>query len=143
MKKCSRCERSLSLESFHKNRRTVDGLQNCCKECKQECNVIWRKNHPLNYQKTHRDWRLGNRDKRLAQDQRYRAKNPDKIRARSRTNHRIRDRHIARPDLCAECGVDDYPIHGHHPDHNKPDCIVWLCADCHKLVHNMGLGGRR
>ena len=36
MKECCKCKKELSLGSFYKNKRKIDGLQDYCKSCKKE-----------------------------------------------------------------------------------------------------------
>ena len=35
---------------------------------------------------------------------------------------------------CAICGSPYYVI-AHHPDYNKPFCVLWVCISCHIHIH--------
>jgi hypothetical protein len=47
MKKCSRCNRFLSFDCFHKDKNKKDGLQNYCKECHKKYVKEWWGEHYL------------------------------------------------------------------------------------------------
>jgi hypothetical protein len=34
---------------------------------------------------------------------------------------------------CAVCG--DEKVDGHHPDYDRPMCVIWLCRKHHKATH--------
>lgn len=44
------------------------------------------------------------------------------------------------PQPCVECGAPGQ--HRHHPDYDKPLEIVWMCAPCHRRVHQLGKHGK-
>lgn len=39
---------------------------------------------------------------------------------------------------CACCGAGK-KIHAHHEDYNKPLEVIWLCSDCHSILHGMDI----
>jgi hypothetical protein len=41
---------------------------------------------------------------------------------------------LVRPGTCSQCGSACKPV-GHHPDHDKPLEVVWLCQRCHTALH--------
>jgi hypothetical protein len=45
MKDCSKCKRTLSLDSFHKNPGTKDGLRSSCRDCKSDADAKYRKDN--------------------------------------------------------------------------------------------------
>jgi len=36
---------------------------------------------------------------------------------------------------CADCGISDGAIHGHHEDYSQPLSVEWLCPACHGKRH--------
>ena len=85
--------------------------------CNKSCQTMWRnvlfsgKNHPL--------WRGG------------------------KTVYRERMIRSSAKRICQSCGLDDIRVLDvHHIDHDKSNCelsnLVWLCGNCHFLVHNYG-----
>lgn len=59
--------------------------------------------------------------------------------ARCQLNMAVRLGRVKRPARCASChkmpGTDRLGrsrIQAHHPDHNKPLAVVWLCRACHQ-----------
>lgn len=42
---------------------------------------------------------------------------------------------LIRPELCLRCN-DNLFIEGHHEDYDKPLDVLWLCRDCHSLLHH-------
>ena len=61
--------------------------------------------------------------------------NPLKVRARQILKNAIEYGRIKRSMICEIC--DRYcRTHGHHEDYFKPLDVNWLCASCHKLLHN-------
>ena len=64
-KRCSKCERTLSVSKFYKNKSKKDGLTTECKECcKRRVPAGKRREKYLQYQ---RDYNKRNREKRRAQ----------------------------------------------------------------------------
>ncbi len=58
--------------------------------------------------------------------------NKIKIMARFILRNRVKSGKIMKSN-CAICGNEK--VQGHHPDYNKPLCVIWLCAKCHKQEH--------
>jgi hypothetical protein len=59
---------------------------------------------------------------------RWRANNPEKVRAHSRVAHAVRRGDLVRQP-CEECGSTE--THAHHDDYSKPLEVRWLCAVHH------------
>ncbi|MBU0613075.1 HNH endonuclease [Patescibacteria group bacterium] len=56
------------------------------------------------------------------------------------TYHRVMIKHKIKP-ICSNCGIKDKRILViHHKDHNRKnneiDNLIWLCRNCHYLIHN-------
>lgn len=102
-----------------------------CKECVKES---VRSNRLKNIEK----YREYDRKRGARQDvdylSNYRNKFPKKYSAHNKVNNHLRDGKIIKPKNCEECN-SDFHIEAHHDDYDKPLCIRWLCAACHKQWH--------
>lgn len=58
--------------------------------------------------------------------------NQIKIVARYAIRNLVR-RGMLEKQACAICNT--LKTQAHHPDYNKPLCVIWLCAKCHKQEH--------
>lgn len=68
--------------------------------------------------------------------------------ARRKVRTALENGTIQRAATCESCGSINKPtadgrsyIHAHHPDHNKPLEIQWLCAKCHRKESTHVWGG--
>lgn len=77
-KRCSKCEKLLKLECFHKSKGSSDGLKGRCKDCRNADNKEFARLNPEYYIQ----WHAANKERRKKRDIEYRAKNKEKIRAR-------------------------------------------------------------
>ena len=75
----------------------------------------------------------------LANNQRWRKKNPEKYRAHCAVNNALRDGRIKRKVRCEDCGKKG-PLHKHHEDYSKPMEVIWLCVPCHKAAEKKKQG---
>lgn len=146
MKKCSTCQIQKDLSSFHKNRRSYDGL---CARC-IECDKIYKRSDSIklatknrairNREKINANMRAyakANRDKFAAYQKRYADKNRDKIRELNRKSYnseKSRPKNNARAAARrANKGLATFPgfkdqinqiykncPNGHHVDHIVP-----------------------
>jgi hypothetical protein len=71
MKKCYKCQISKSKEEFSKNKRYKDGLNDLCKTCKKENNLV-NKEYNLEYQKK---YNILNKEKLNAQSKKHYTEN--------------------------------------------------------------------
>lgn len=152
-KECRRCKRQLPTTEFSPGPRYKDGLKNYCKSCNCELAKINRDANQERAIASTRRWREDpeNKARERVTATRYRAKNPEKIRAWSnewqkrnpekRRAHKLLYRAIkrgqaTRPDCCERCGkrVGAETIEGHHPDHSKPYEVIWVCSLCHSAI---------
>lgn len=46
---------------------------------------------------------------------------------------------LPRPKACQWCRRR-LPLERHHPDHDEPLAVIFLCRDCHELADGMDLG---
>lgn len=70
----------------------------------------------------------------------YRFANPDLIKARTAFSNAVRGGRIQKPLTCSQCRKKTTPhkLHGHHhKGYAKANWfnVIWLCVDCHGLVH--------
>lgn len=63
-------------------------------------------------------------------------RNPEKLAARNALNNAIRAGQVRRPKNCSVCGILSARIHGHHADYALPLDVQWLCARCHRALHD-------
>jgi hypothetical protein len=54
---------------------------------------------------------------------------------RAYSNVLLRRGHLKR-ELCVVCGSAAAQMH--HPDYGRPRNVVWMCAPCHRALHNKG-----
>jgi hypothetical protein len=74
-----------------------------------------------------------NPGKHRRQNSSYKARNPDKIRARLIVAMRVYRGTLKRPTSCERCGVECKPD-AHHTDYTKPLYVDWLCKSCHRAA---------
>ncbi len=55
-----------------------------------------------------------------------------RARARSTANRALLRGDII-PEACVECGRENAEMH--HPDHQRPLAVVWMCRRCHANEH--------
>lgn len=80
MKLCNKCGLSKSVERFSKDRRSRDGLQTYCKECRSVENRVYRDRNPDYF----RNWQRANKDSLNAGARRRRGLDPDRAREQQR-----------------------------------------------------------
>lgn len=61
-----------------------------------------------------------------------RMKYPERDRARYLVRQAIKKGLLIPPKSCEYC-QNPSKIEAHHPEHNQPFSLVWLCKDCHAL----------
>ena len=65
-------------------------------------------------------------------DQRQRAKSPEKIAARQKVKIAVVSGQLKRQP-CVRCGAPR--AQAHHPEYSRPLDVVWLCSTCHRTEH--------
>lgn len=65
-------------------------------------------------------------------NKRWRAKNPEKVKAHGKVLNALRRGRIKRKP-CEKCGRAKATAH--HEDYSKPLDVTWLCARCHRQLH--------
>jgi hypothetical protein len=166
---CTICNRRRQVSCFHGDSRVKSGLRSSCKDCDQDRkrysynhNSVFRRRHN-NYQRRYRATsdvyarklerlRQNRKRKKLTRLQKdrnaqrmraYRARHPDRIRARNALIHALQSGKIAKPDHCPCCGKPERKgadgrtlLHAHHHrGYDHPLDVEWLCIECHLTQH--------
>lgn len=125
-KKCCKCKRLLSLDSFYKNKSRYDGLSSDCKECSYKYHTKWNKslrskNLRKKYYKKYyeqgkvRKWKL---------KQRY-----------NLTLEQYDKMFIKQNGVCAICGVSlEYLKANVDHDHKTDKVRGLLCSKCNTFL---------
>jgi len=146
-KTCIKCKQMKPLTEFHKNCTRLDGLQTCCKVCKRaygqspDTKKYQRKYHQTakckKYMRSYYETNNGKASRKRTGKQ-YRLKNPRRIKARSASNHAIRNGTLKTPTAfqCQVCRTKQAE-HYHHPSYKPEDYlkIVPVCQSCHVRIH--------
>ena len=113
----------------------------CSIECKKEKNKVIMKQYyqknkeKIKYQTTLYHRSLAGKITQKIKDIRRRKKHPEKYQAQQEVLKALR-KGILIKQPCSICG-STLNIEAHHPDYNKPLNVVWLCRDCHKIIHKI------
>jgi hypothetical protein len=71
-KKCSRCQKTLSVDSFYKNKSKPDGFCTECKLCNKDISNIYRKKNLSARKKYLQEWYLKNKEHQILKTAQYR-----------------------------------------------------------------------
>lgn len=82
-----------------------------------------------------RAWAAAHQKQRRDSIDRWKAKNPEAIKAHIIVRTAIRSGRLINPGTCSKCGRSDQPVEGHHYDYTKPLELTWTCHRCHKKIH--------
>lgn len=136
---------------FYKNWMAKDKLRDQCKECCKESSRISQEKKKDYYKEQRKKYYEKNRERILADarerpkskkykskvrenGKKYRAKYPEKARARSVVSYAIRmGRLVKQP--CSICGSASN-VEAHHMDYSKPLDVAWLCREHHRKLHS-------
>ncbi len=104
-KRCSRCKKYKSLDSFHKDKHSRDNRTNWCKVCTktyQDSRKDERKKYAADYYKK-------NRDRILKKEKEYRLKHPEKYRQKQKESYyRNRDKRLAKMKERRDANPQEY-----------------------------------
>jgi hypothetical protein len=83
---CTKCgeEKPRTLEFFHTNKRSSDGLRPDCRACTAERQRKYREANPEKVSERQRKYREANREKQAEYSRKYREANPEKVSERHR-----------------------------------------------------------
>ena len=151
-KKCGKCQQVKPTSEFYPHGR--DYYQSSCKDChREEMRVYNRtpKRRESNKQFYERLKSSGyfkeyqqqpEVKRRRAEQMRVYIQDPIK-RAKFLARwlaKRMTENGVIEQQPCALCSNEN--SQRHHPDYNKPLLIVWLCANCHRELHNKAKAGK-
>jgi len=131
---CKQCHQAKPLSEYYRDARNHWGVRGeACKECLRAKSREWNVANKHLHRKRTADYARENRGKVNARVYKHRASNPLKYKARQALYRAVRSGKLMRGP-CAHCGsaVD---THGHHTDYTRPLDVIWLCPDCHRIVH--------
>ena len=150
-KNCFVCNENKDIELFYKHTKMADGHLNkcidCCKQYEKNRRIVcdaprindarryYKNDHrKTKIRKSDEKWRYNDDNKKvMTQKQKdFRAKNPEKYKARTIVRGAIRNGSLVRKN-CSVCG--DKKSQAHHPNYNEPLNVVWLCSACHGKEH--------
>lgn len=135
------------MDEFYAHPRMSDGRLNKCKDCTKRdvktrettlktTSLDWlaaERERCRNKQAIRRALGLAKYDSQKSHKE-WKLRNPQKRSAHNAINNGVRTGAISKPDRCERCH-QQAPLHGHHPDYNKPKDVQWLCPKCHGLAH--------
>ena len=139
-KRCYKCRETLPLCDFNKDHARYDGLQSVCRKCGKVLVSEYRLSGAGRIAHAKHAAKDPERFNRISAEnqQRYRARNPEKTKARKAFWYAVKSGRITRPESCSKCDTACKP-EGHHDDYNKPFEVAWLCEDCHTAIHRKEL----
>lgn len=120
-KRCPKCQTVKPASEFHRDKAKTSGRGSYCMACHRLVVLA-------SYQRNRED--PAYRAKLNTQQQRYAARYPEKIRARTAVTLAIKRGELTRPTECPKCGIKCTPEASHH-DYSRPLDIEWLCRRCH------------
>jgi len=115
---CAWCGKRFQKATKRINQTERGGKQHCCsRSCASKLENEQRRCDPTT--------------KNAANTRRDKEKFPEKNTARSLVRQAIKSGQIVPPLECEVCYTECI-TEGHHPDHNRPFLLVFLCKKCHK-----------
>ena len=143
--KCNKCGET-DLSKFSPSR--LKRGSGYCNHCASNCTKQWRENnlekwcayhrnyqrkwmaeHPGVNNKNCKKWYDNHSDKHYEWRLKYVQEDPQRHRAQTYANKKIKDRQVCSIEGCFELGER------HHEDYSKPYEITWLCRKHHKELH--------
>jgi len=118
IKECTKCKRALPLNCFSKDKKTKDGHNYLCRECKKK---------QLKKYRNSKNGRATRHDEII----KYKAKNRDNFRAYTALYRAIKKGIVSKMP-CIVCGE---PAFGHHENYSKPLDVIWFCPKHHSDLH--------
>ena len=137
LKRCFKCGEVKGISEFYKHPMMGDGHLGKCKTCtKRDSRETYhrKRDDPVWVEKERRRAV----EKMVRRGAAYRARYPERWRARQILSNAVQRGTIVKPNRCERCDakLPHRQLHGHHEDYGKPLEVQWLCAQCHSAVHN-------
>lgn len=95
----------------------------------------WVKDNPERVRGYYRSYAKRNAARIRTFRKAWNARNRPKFLAYKLVNAYVLNGRITKPDVCSLCGKQCV-THGHHPDYNQRLLVAWVCATCHRKIHN-------
>lgn len=140
MKTCTKCNTSKDESEFRTRISKERKFPFTYSQCKV-CEKLYRDSRKEHLKK----WRSNNKWRKREFD----IKNREKRNTQRKENPIIRKQYLAQLTLsnairagktikrnCCEFCYSTENIHGHHEDYSKPLDVIWICKDCHSLLHS-------
>jgi len=133
MKLCRGCGRTLDESEFTKNKRSPDGLDWRCRNCKREHSrkYIYSEKGIETRQKYYEQHKSDHMEYKKTKRNIYAEQNPEKVRARWLLGNAVRKGYIPKPEN-SRTWHNHWEFH--HPDHSRPFYGVWLTPSEHRLM---------
>lgn len=78
-KRCGRCKEYKVIKMFSKQKRSWDGLQDCCKSCKKVQRTTYMKKYPNKLKAKGKKYREENRERIRGYHKKWREENPERL----------------------------------------------------------------
>jgi hypothetical protein len=109
--------------------------------CMRDCAIAWSKGRPKPHDQSgaaNPNWKGGvSQGSHTRYTERFKAKNPEKVKAHAVVSAALRNGSLVRPAACSACSKACKP-QAHHDDYGKPLEVRWLCVGCHVRHHHLG-----
>jgi len=133
MKTCTKCQKEKPASEFYRKKRSKDGFHPWCKTCDSKQSAAYHarnreqiiERHRADYANNRERFAAHNRDRRISDPRREKAKN---LVGTAKRNGTL----VVGP--CEECGTTKN-VHAHHDDYDKPMDVRWLCRSHHQRFH--------
>lgn len=76
-------------------------------------------------------------EQKTEQNRKWRAANPEKLRAHRKVSNAVLRGRLAKSDRCQLCWEVKPRIEAHHEDYSKVLEVVWLCYGCHRWISGL------
>lgn len=153
VKHCPKCDVVKPIENYTRCKRTSDGVQAYCKECRsfiakeqrakrslaqvlrdKERELVYRIENKSARKLAIRNCKIKNPERYAKYNAEYRKIAPHKAQARNLIALLLKEEKLSRGP-CQICG--EVKTEGHHSDYNYPDSVMWLCKDHHAAWHRV------
>lgn len=83
MKTCSKCNTAKPVDQFSLHKKSKDGLNNACKDCRRIAQSIWYQNNAERQRASCAEWRAANSERDKQRKAEYNAANAERIRKKN------------------------------------------------------------
>lgn len=130
--KCGRCQRTMPVDRFWRDRDKRSGYKSHCKEC---CDAV---RDPVKHAQKQARYAQRHPDRIAKRAVIKRRQTPEKHQARTAVSRAIGAGILIRPDACERCH-SAVTVEAHHEDYTRVLDVVWLCQRCHLNIHGKEL----